>query len=112
MRDVIYHDRPRETTAHKAAKWTAGIVCAAAVVCCGALMMGRMELDMSRQAIESLRQNVLEAAVQCYAIEGSYPTGMDYLEMNYGVRYNAARYEVTLNSEAPDKLPEVSVNLR
>lgn len=44
------------------------------------------------QAEQSLRTAVLDAAVQCYALEGAYPQSLSYLEENYGVQVNHSRF--------------------
>lgn len=106
---MVYHDKPRESRSEKAGK--AGGIAAAvlAVILALGAISGRVRRDISAQAEESIRRNVLEAAVQCYAIEGVYPSDVTYLEQNYGVRYDSRRYSVKL--EAPDSnvLPTVTV---
>jgi hypothetical protein len=62
--------------------------------------------------VESLRNNVTEACVQCYAIEGTYPSNIHYLEQNYGVRYDGAKYAVSLDAGAKNELPAVQITLR
>lgn len=112
MRDVIYHDRTRESRGHKAARiW--GILLALLVLACLVIfLLGRIGTDQNDQAIASLKQNVKQAAVQCYAIEGSYPSDITYLEQNYGVSYNAAKYTVKLTPSEDGSLPDVEVTAR
>lgn len=112
MRDVIYHDRPRVTAAQRARRIIAALVAAVVVLMLCVVLFTRMDLDMNRQAIESLRQNVTEACVQCYAIEGTYPVSISYLERNYGVRYDGAKYTVTLDAGSKNELPAVQITLR
>ena len=57
----------------------------------------------------ALRQAVLEAAVQCYAVEGRYPESLDRLEREYGVQINHDRYIVTYDVFATNQLPDVQV---
>ena len=112
MRDVIYHDRPRVSTARKAIRVTAVLVACAVILLLGVILFTRMDLDMNRQAVESLRNSVTEACVQCYAIEGTYPTNIHYLEENYGVRYDGAKYAVSLDAGSKRELPAVEITLR
>ena len=112
MRDVIYHDRPRVSTSRKAIRAVAVLVVAAAILLIGVLLFTRLDLDMNRQAVESLRNNVTEACVQCYAIEGAYPVDVGYLESHYGVRYDAAKYAVSLDVGSKNELPAVEITLR
>jgi hypothetical protein len=112
MRDVIYHDRPRVSPARKAIRICAALIAAAVILLLGVILFTRMDLDMNRQAVESLRNNVTEACVQCYAIEGAYPSNIHYLEQNYGVRYDGAKYAVSLDAGAKNELPAVQITLR
>ncbi len=112
MRDVIYHDRPRVSTARKAIRAVAVLVAAAVILLICVLLFTRLDLDMNRQAVESLRNSVTEACVQCYAIEGAYPVDVGYLESNYGVRYDAAKYAVSLDVSSKNELPAVEITLR
>ncbi len=112
MRDVIYHDRPRVSAAKRARRIIAGLVVAVVILFLCVVLFTRMDLDMNRQAVESLRQNVTEACVQCYAIEGTYPASISYLEQNYGVRYDSSKYIVSLDASSKDELPEVQITLR
>ena len=65
--------------------------------------------SLDRQGAAALRQAVLEAAVQCYAVEGKYPESLDRLEREYGVQINHARYIVTYDVYASNQLPDVQV---
>ncbi len=112
MRDVIYHDRPRVSSARRARTIIAWLVAAVVILFLCVFLFTRMDLDMNRQAVESLRQNVTEACVQCYAIEGTYPVDISYLEQYYGVRYDGSKYHVTLTAGAKDELPAVEITLR
>ena len=112
MRDVIYHDRPRVSTARKAIRITAVLAVAIVILVLGTMLFSFLDLDMNRQAIESLRNNVTEACVQCYAIEGTYPADVSYLETHYGIRYDAAKYAVSLHAGSVNELPAVEVALR
>ncbi len=112
MRDVIYHDRPRVSAARRARRIIAWLMAAVVVLFLCVFLFTRIDLDMSRQAVESLRQNVTEACVQCYAIEGAYPADIHYLEQYYGVRYDGSKYQVDLDSSSKDELPSVQITLR
>ena len=112
MRDVIYHDRPRVTAAQRARRLIALLVAAVVVLLLCVVFFTRLDLDMNRQAVESIRQNVTDACVQCYAIEGAYPVSISYLEQNYGVRYDGAKYIVTLDSGDKNELPAVEITMK
>lgn len=113
MRDVIYHDRSREETNRKRKAYrTIAVVLVLVLVLLLGLTLARVGRDQGAQAIQSIRQNVTQAAVQCYAIEGRYPSDIAYLEENYGISYNAARYRVSLTPSQDGGLPDVQVVAR
>jgi hypothetical protein len=64
------------------------------------------------QATLSVRESVLNAAKQCCAIEGSYPTTLEHLEANYGLVINHNDYVVSYEWFADNVLPSVVVTAR
>ncbi len=47
------------------------------------------------QGAQAVRESVVRSAVQCCAIEGSYPTSLQYLEEHYGLVVNERDYQVS-----------------
>ena len=64
------------------------------------------------QATLSVRESVLNAAKQCCAIEGSYPTPLEHLESSYGLVINHSDYVVSYEWFADNVLPSVVVTAR
>ena len=60
------------------------VVCVLALLVFAADCWRRGEEDLSDQTAFAVRQVVIDAAVQCYALEGAYPSELSYLEENYG----------------------------
>ena len=58
---------------------------------------------------ELVRSAVRRAAVTCYAVEGAYPTTLDYLKKHYGLVYDEENYFVFYNAFASNILPELIV---
>lgn len=58
---------------------------------------------------KTLKEAVRKAAVQCYAIEGRYPSSVNYLEENYGLQVNREHYEVFYEGFASNIMPEITV---
>lgn len=58
-----------------------------------------------------LKDNIMKATVNCYAIEGFYPADLSYLEDNYGLIIDE-RYNVFYEAQASNIMPSVSVNRR
>jgi hypothetical protein len=61
------------------------------------------------ERIEALETAVTKAAVQCYAIEGSYPPDIDYLAEHYGLVVNNDAYFYHYEIVASNILPVIAV---
>lgn len=57
----------------------------------------------------SLRTAILESAKDCCAVEGSYPTSVQYLEDSYGLTINESDYVVSYEWYADNMIPNVAV---
>lgn len=90
---------------------TAAVLLAVLVLAALGLMLGSRQVgrDLDTASAQALRQAVLQAAVQCYAVEGSYPASLDYLEQNYGLLVNHDRFIVTYEAFASNLMPQVNV---
>lgn len=90
---------------------TAAVLLAVLVLAALGLMLGSRQVgrDLDTASAQALRQAVLQAAVQCYAVEGSYPASLDYLEENYGLLVNHDRFIVTYEAFASNLIPQVNV---
>lgn len=90
---------------------TAAVLLAVLVLAALGLMLGSRQVgrDLDTASAQALRQAVLQAAVQCYAVEGSYPVSLDYLEENYGLLVNHDRFIVTYEAFASNLMPQVNV---
>ncbi len=52
---------------------------------------------------------VRSAALTCYAVEGAYPTNLEYLKEHYGLAYSEERYIVAYRTFASNVMPEIQV---
>ena len=105
----MFHDHPKMSFRRK---MTLAVVAAVVVVLLmlGAVgLYGLIDRDLNEQAAAALRQTVIDAAIQCYAVEGKYPESLDVLEQEYGVQINHARCIVTYDVFASNQLPDVTV---
>ena len=64
------------------------------------------------QATASVREAVLTCAIQCCAIEGSYPSTLAHLEETYGLVVNHDDYVVTYEWLGDNVVPSVVVRPR
>jgi len=75
------------------------------------VLIGLRETEVSSRAagLRLLEESLMRAAVQCYAVEGSYPEGIAYIEKHYGVYIDRTRYAVHYEIFASNILPDITV---
>ena len=59
--------------------------------------------------LKEVRDTVLSAVSQCYALEGAYPPDLGYLEENYGLILDRSRYIYHYEIFASNIFPDVKV---
>lgn len=62
-----------------------------------------------QQQMKAIEGAVVQSAIQCCSIEGSYPQDIDYLEKHYGLIINDEKYIVVYELIASNILPDVTV---
>ncbi len=87
------------------------IVFAALVFASTALFRG-VSAKSGEAQTELVRGAVKRAAVTCFAVEGAYPSTLDYLKQNYGLIYDEDSYAVRYDAFASNILPEIQVTER
>lgn len=65
----------------------------------------RQQTDQSK-AIEAV---LVKSAIQCYALEGSYPSDLYYLRDHYGVILDEVKYFYFYDVEGANILPKIVV---
>lgn len=58
---------------------------------------------------KALEDAIRKAAVQCYAIEGSYPPNIDYLTEHYGIVLNNSAYFYDYQTIGSNVMPDITV---
>lgn len=71
--------------------------------------LSETERSSKSEGIRVLEESIRRAAVTCYAIEGSYPSDISYIEENYGVHIDRSKYAVYYVIFASNLLPDISV---
>jgi hypothetical protein len=59
--------------------------------------------------LQEVRDTVLSAVAQCYALEGAYPPDLEYLENGYGLILDRSRYIYHYEIFASNIFPDVKV---
>ena len=86
------------------------IVVAIAIVVCIAVLAA--QAGAREQAALSVRQSVMDAAKQCCAVEGSYPSSLAHLEEHYGLTVNHNDYVISYEWLGDNIIPSVVVTAR
>ena len=58
---------------------------------------------------ESLHTAIERSVIQCYAVEGTYPPSLTYLEDHYGITYNHDLFFVDYQVYGSNIFPETTV---
>ena len=73
---------------------------------------GEMSVRSTAEGAITLGNAIQRASVQCYAIEGRYPSSIDYLVENYGLQIDDKKYAVFYEGFASNIMPDITVSLR
>lgn len=74
-------------------------------------VMGQID-ERSRQAgLETARDAIERTVRQCYALEGTYPPSLAYLEEHYGLTVSRERYTVYYEVVAGNLPPIIDIRL-
>ena len=75
------------------------------------IVYGLQQTAMSSKSegLKILEDSVRRAVAKCYAVEGSYPENVAYLEENYGIHIDKTRYVVHYAIFASNIMPDIMV---
>ena len=71
--------------------------------------LGSAEINSRAEGKRVLEESIRRAVVSCYALEGSYPQNLKYIEDNYGVKIDDSKYSVKYSIFASNIMPEITV---
>ena len=69
----------------------------------------RFNQSLEEQRLSSVQTSVKQAVIHCYALEGSYPPNLEYLQQNYGLILDKSRYVYDYRVFASNIAPEVFI---
>ena len=107
-RSIMIHGK----TAQMQQRRTRRVVAVIAAVVLAVLLWFAWDMTSAQteaQSAASVRTAVLDAAMQCAAVEGAYPARLSYLEEHYGLIVNHQDYAVTYEAFASNVPPSVVV---
>lgn len=70
---------------------------------------GHFQKVNSEQGLALTEQAVRKAVLQCYAIEGMYPSELEYLTEHYNLKIDTEKYRVSYDCFASNIMPEIYV---
>ena len=73
------------------------------------VMVGQITNTNDTQETQLVYDAVKNAALTCYAAEGSYPESLDYLRDHYRLAYNQERFIVEYDAFASNLMPTINV---
>ena len=71
--------------------------------------LGQAEVSSRAEGLRMLEESLMRAAIKCYAVEGSYPETVRYIENHYGVYIDRSKYAVHYENFASNILPDITV---
>lgn len=73
------------------------------------LLITRVGKSSGEAQTQFVTEAVHNAALTCYAVEGAYPTDLEYLRKHYGLAYDQSRYLVRYDAFGSNLMPDISV---
>ncbi len=105
----MYHEQTiRDLRRRRRNRLLAALLACALAVAVG-IGFSAVSDSLREQGAAAVRDAVLDSAMQCCAIEGSYPSSLDYLEREYGLQVNHDDYVITYEAFAGNVMPSVVV---
>lgn len=105
----MYTESTKEQRRKMRNRIIACIVALCAIVLALSIALNAIFDNAREQGAVSIRNTILNAAMQCAAIEGSFPTNLAYLEANYDLRVNYDDYVVIYEVLGSNVMPSIVV---
>lgn len=105
----MYHEVTQRDKTHRRRRLIVVAACCVLVAVVLAMAINIARVNAREQGATALRQSILDAAVRCCAVEGSYPLSLKKLEDDYGLRINHHDYIITYEAYATNIAPSVVV---
>lgn len=83
------------------------VICACAVAL--VIALNTVFSNAREQGAASIKNTILNAAMQCAAVEGSFPNNIAYLEEHYDLRVNHDDYVIIYEVLGSNVLPSIVV---
>lgn len=105
----MYTEPTQQQRSKKRRRVIAVIVVACALVVALCIALNVIFSNAKDQGASSIRNTIMNSALQCAAIEGSFPSNLAYLEDHYDLRINHDDYVVIYEVLASNAVPSIVV---
>lgn len=105
----MYHEITTRDKARKRRNRMIAVILACALVGILVVALHFVRMGAREQGAVAMRKSIMDAALRCCAIEGSYPLTLSHLEESYGLRINHNDYIITYEAYATNMAPSVVV---
>ncbi len=85
------------------------IVISIIIIIFGILTIQDISMNNATDRSEALENVLRQAAIHCYALEGSYPPDLYYLNEHYGIILDESQYYYFYDIQAANILPKIAV---
>lgn len=106
---TLYHMQSKNIRHRRTLLWVFALVCVVVIALAALSIYKSFHENSLEQGALSVKEAVLDSAIQCASVEGSYPSELSYLEDNYGLSINHNEYIVVYVCFASNSVPSVSV---
>lgn len=74
--------------------------------------LNQIEKETSEEEIARLESAIHRSVAHCYAVEGSYPESLEYLQKEYGITYDSDKYFIDYQVWGENVLPDITIILK
>lgn len=99
----------RKRTFREIRGYIVSIAIFAIIVAVFAVTLSTTGQSSDERFLEAKKDAVRKAVVSCYAIEGSYPSDIDYLREHYGLQVDESKYIIHYEIFASNIMPDFDV---
>lgn len=105
-------ERPAQSTSSSLGVGLIAVILCVLIVVGAWIFFGIAKVQAQEQGTVSVKQSIMDSAKQCFAIEGAYPSSLEYLEENYGLAVNHDAYVIYYDAFAANLPPSVVVSVK
>ena len=91
-------------------KDVASVLIFIALILAFVLLINNITNKNSGRELQIVRDAVKNAALTCYAVEGAYPSDLQYLRANYQLTYDESRFVIFYDAWGENVMPDITVS--